>query len=499
MNNFHHTLISSGFRRRKRAVQAAVLAPLLALASGLLLSGCATNPVSGKSDFVMMTEKQEIDLGRKYHQELLKRYPPYEDEALQAYVREIGERLAAESHRNHLVFHFTVIDSPIVNAFAVPGGYIYISRGIMAYMNSEAELAGVLGHEIGHVTARHSVRQQAKAQTAGILTAVLGAAYGRSAGELGNIAGTAFVLGYGRSYELEADRLGAEYLARGEYDPQDMIGVVGILKDQEEFEKQRAEAEGREPNVYHGLFASHPRNDQRLQEVVQAAEKFKMPGAEPGKGRDEFLKRVNGMVYGHSESQGVLRGNSFYHNDLNMYVEFPKGWRVENLPDRLIATGPDQNEILQIKQRDRNIKQPPEDFLNGEFKNLEDGQRLRTGAGPGYAGVTKLRTAWGSQPVRVAAVYHGKKIIEFAGARKGDLPEDAFFDMVESFRPLKQSERKLAESRKIKIVRSKRGDTFATLAEKSGLTNYAEAQLRLLNGMYPDGEPTPGQMIKIVE
>jgi predicted Zn-dependent protease len=247
------------------------------------------------------------------------------------------------------------------------------------------------------------------------------------------------------------------------------------------------------------VFSSHPRNDQRLQEVVQAAEKQKVGNAERGKGRDEFLRHVNGMVYGNSESQGVLRGNHFYHKQLDMHIAFPEGWRIENLPDRLLASGKDQNDILQITARDRNLRQPPEDFLIGEYKNLEEGLSLKTDAGPGYAGVTKLNTAWGSQPVRVAAVYHGKRIVQFAGAKKDDLPGDEFFDTVNSFRPLRAHEKELAKSRLIKVVRSKRGDTFAKLAKISGLTNYAEAQLRLLNGMYPDGEPTPGQMIKIVE
>ena len=127
-----------------------------------LLAGCAVNPATGKTNFVMMSEQQELDLGRQYNQEIAKQNPPYADEKLQAYVQEVGQRVASHSHRSNIAYHFTVVDSPDINAFALPGGYIYIHRGLLAYLNSEAELAAVLGHEVGHVTARHSVQQQSQ-------------------------------------------------------------------------------------------------------------------------------------------------------------------------------------------------------------------------------------------------------------------------------------------------------------------------------------------------
>jgi len=213
----------------------------LALLAGLNVSGCATNPVTGRPDLVLMSEKQEIEVGKRNHQEILKQYRPYNDPALQNYVEGLVAELDEVSHRSHLDFHVTVLDSPQVNAFALPGGYLYITRGIMAYMNSEAELAGVLGHELGHITARHGVRQQ----TAGTLAGILGAGAGILTGsgqvaQAASTGGTALVRGYGRSHELEADRLGAEYLARVGYDPEEMINVVGILKAQEDYDKQLA-------------------------------------------------------------------------------------------------------------------------------------------------------------------------------------------------------------------------------------------------------------------
>ncbi|MEJ2114697.1 MAG: M48 family metalloprotease, partial [Gammaproteobacteria bacterium] len=197
------------------------------LLGSLFFAGCATNPVTGKQDFVLMSEEQEINLGKQAHQEVMKQYRPYNNPALQSYVEGLVDELGKKSHRSNLVYHVTVLDSPQINAFALPGGYLYITRGIMAYMNSEAELAGVLGHELGHVTARHGVRQQSAGTIAGILGAGVGILTGSNqAAQVANVGSTALIRGYGRNHELEADRLGAEYLANVGYDPQEMLKVV---------------------------------------------------------------------------------------------------------------------------------------------------------------------------------------------------------------------------------------------------------------------------------
>ncbi|HED18952.1 MAG TPA: peptidase M48 Ste24p, partial [Gammaproteobacteria bacterium] len=250
-----------------QAVRLTVLL-LISIFAFTLLQGCATNPVTGDQDFVLMSESEEISLGAKYNEQILREMSVYPDPELAAYVDQVGQRIAKVSHRPQLNYHFTVIDTPTVNAFALPGGYIYITRGILAYLNSEAELAAVLGHEIGHVTARHSVRQQSAATATGIAGTVLGAATGvPGSQDLFSVFGKAMLSGYGREQELESDRLGAQYLARSGYDPQAMLEVIGVLKNQEQFEQQRAREEKREARAYHGVFATHPDNDKRLQEV----------------------------------------------------------------------------------------------------------------------------------------------------------------------------------------------------------------------------------------
>jgi len=465
----------------------------------VFLTGCATNPVTGGQDFVMMSEKQELELGRQYHKEILKQYKIYENPKLQAYVEEIGERLAAQSHRKDLVFHFYLLDSPQVNAFATPGGYIYITRGIMSYMQEEAHLAGVIGHEIGHVTARHGVRQHAQSQLTGLLgTAIAIGTGSREVAQLSNLLGGAVVRGYGRSHELESDRLGAEYLAKTNYDPQKMLDVVGILKNQELADKARALAENRPPRAYHGVFATHPKNDTRLQEVIQAADKYKNANVTRyDDGR--FLELTNGMTYGSSESQGVTRGNSFLHKDLDLHLSFPQGWIIDNRPTSVVARSPKGEQQIIMQIRDLNKRQPAKEFLASNFSPFGEGRSLKTSEEQAYAGKAVIQTQAGKEKVQVAAVYRGKKAFMLYSRGKTTLPETEFFETVESLRRLKGKEKKQANATVIRLKKARKGDTFTKLAKKSPNAGpYAEQELRLINGMFPSGEPQAGQLIKIL-
>ena len=285
------------------------------------LSSCSVNPVTGKQDFVMINENQEIQMGREYNAQILKQNPVYQDQELQDYVQSIGESLAANSHRPNLVYRFTVLDSPDINAFALPGGYIYINRGLMAYLSSEEELAAVLGHEIGHVTARHSVRQYSQSQLMGVLSTAIEINSGRTAGNLANLASGALLSGYGRDMELEADDLGAQYIFQEGYSAQGMYEVLSVLKDQEIYSKKIAEQRGQEPRSYHGVFASHPSNDRRLQEVLNNVSVSYKQGVKNN--NDIFLSKIEGMVFGDSEQSGVRRGDEFFHGSLDLFLSSP--------------------------------------------------------------------------------------------------------------------------------------------------------------------------------
>lgn len=261
----------------------------------ITLTGCSSNPVTGKKDFSLISKDQEIAMGAQGHRDVLRTMKRYNNPGLQAYVNGIGQALARKSHRNKIRYTFTVLDDSTVNAFALPGGYIYITTGLMAYLNSEAELAGVLGHEIGHVTARHGVKQQSASIASAILIDIISKRAGNDGKSLSQF-GTALIRGYGRDHELQADKLGAQYLARVGYQPKSMIDVVSVLKAQEEFDKLQARKEGRQVRAYHGVFSSHPSNDRRLQEVISAAKSIKSAGTR-ATNHDGYLKQINGMKY----------------------------------------------------------------------------------------------------------------------------------------------------------------------------------------------------------
>lgn len=473
----------------------------VAVIGALLLTHCAQNPVSGGKDFVLMSEQQEIQQGAQANKEVLQQYGQVDDPELQAYVSRVGKSLAAKSHRANLNWHFTVVDSPEVNAFALPGGYVYITRGIMAYLNSEAELAGVIGHEIGHVTARHGVRQQSTATVIGlgtILGSILVPGLNNQAGSsLLQALGQSLEAGYGREHELEADRLGAEYLARTAYNPQAMVEVIGVLKNQELYDIQLAKQEGREPRRYHGVFETHPSNDSRLKQVVGEAKKYQV--ANPVENRDAYLKAMNGIYFGDSPDQGVVRNNVLLHEKLGIAVQFPQTWRVQNQPDRVVAINPQRTALVELKPAPKNT--PPMDILQKALK-LDQGARFESGNVNGNPAAFAAGALQG-KPVLAAAISHsGNQYLFAALAKDANAYSENRNEMkaaINSFHSLTAEERQRAKPHVIRVIKAQPGTSMAQLAAQSPLGKTAEAQLRLMNDLYPSGEPKPGQMIKIVQ
>ena len=484
---------------------------LLIIGAGFVvvwLNSCAVNPVTGNRDLVFVTEDQEIEgMGERYHPHLVRHYGgEYDDPKLKAYVVSVGERLARVSHRDDLVYHFTILDTPLINAFATPG-YVYITRGMLAYLGSEAELAAVLGHELGHITARHSVRQHTKGTLAAILANVI-ASSGNNTGwvDLSQFVSTAVIRGYGRKYELEADQLGAEYLARSGYEPSKILDVLRVLKDQESFEKQLAKEQGREPNVYHGIFATHPDNDLRLQEAVNAASELQKSTLDPEVNRAVYLEQIDGMTFGASEKQGVVRNSRFYHLDLGITFALPEAWNTKNLPDHLAAYNKGNTLMIVLVVEDRNRRHTPQDFLTRRYrKSIVEGSLKPLDAEMvGWTALLKnSNTPYGRQPLsRIAVLFSNKRVYRFLAATKDDgefdQADSVFMETIQSLRPLKDAEHELAKPKKIKLVRIKEGDSFADLVKDSSLSDHAEETLRLINGRYPDGNPEPGELVKNV-
>lgn len=475
---------------------------LILLLAAAALSDCAQNPVSGQSDLVLVSETEEIAIGRREDPKVRKQYGVYNNPALQQYVSGIGQRLAKASHRPGIKYHFLVMDSPEVNAFALPGGYIYVTRGLIAYLNSEAELAAVLGHELGHVTARHSVQQITAATAAGVGATVLQIFVPETRGAAGsnavNVLGSALLSGYGRDHELEADRLGAEYLARTGYDPQAMVRVVGVLKNQELLDAKIAEAEGREPRRYHGLFASHPDNDTRLQQVVGEAARYKQRSTRTG--REAFLRKIDNLVFADSAEQGIVRNNTFYHSGLGFALHFPAGWRVENRPDHVRALSPRGDALIDLRLVGP-AKGRPDQVLRRSI-GAGDSARISSTTINGLRAAIATTTIDGSQTL-VACVFLGQSaFLVGAQARSRAVFNQKRSEIeatLRSFHAITSKERTQAKPLRLRVTTARAGLTFAKLARYSPFDRFAEDQLRVINGMYPSGEPVAGQPVKIVE
>lgn len=465
------------------------LASIGLLACCLLLNGCATNPVTGDSDFTLTSQAEEIEQGREYHPRIIARYGVYDDPALQRYVDNIGQRLARVSHRSHLDFTFTVLDSPEINAFALPGGYVYITRGIMAYLDSEAELAGVLGHEIGHVTARHSVRQQGGQVASGILSVLITAVTGSvTAGDLSQQVGTGLVRGYGREHELEADRLGAEYLHKTGYNPDNMLQVISVLKDQEIYERELAKRENREPNIYHGVFSTHPENDERLKTVIRAAKKLSSQ-AYRDDDREAYHAMIEGLLWGPGARQGIVVGNRFSHPELGFALQFAPGWDVRNNPDRLFASNPQTGAVLQVglSALDDN------ESLSALLRRLTDKDDLEVAETPyGATALVNVKAGnAGRQPARLSAiVLDGERALTLLGTSPADTfteTDRSVVDVNLSFTRLSKAQIAAIQAPRLRIV-ERRAQSFASLARESAIAYDAESIIRLLNRAFPDGD-----------
>ncbi len=472
----------------------------------LHLGACAVNPATGSNDLVLMSEESEIALGRRTHKEILQRYSIYNNPQLQAYVSSVGEKLAENSHRSHLIYRFTVLDSKDINAFALPGGYIYVTRGLLAYLNSEAQLAAVLGHEIAHVTARHSVRQYSAAQLAGIgatLASVFIPNMNQAGGQLMQVLGSALLSGYGREHELEADKFGAEYAARTNYDSGAMLDVIRVLKNQETFSKIRAKSEGREPQNYHGLFATHPDNDTRLQKVIAHARQYQNK-TDTRKGGERYLRKIDGLIFGDNPEQGITRGNHFYHESLNISLAFPGGWSITNLPDRLISTAPQGVATQQMLVEDINKKTPPGEFMIQRLglTKLRNDKALRINGLQAHTSIASTNIGNKQRDARITVIYFNNQAYILLGTTRdpGTMSyyDAAFMATANSFHRMTDEEHALANPLRLKIIKSTPEINFNSLVKQSPLENHPEEQLRLLNGLYPQGKASSKSLLKII-
>lgn len=483
----------------RHRLAAGLLAAMLGLAG---LPGCSTNPATGGSDFTLLSPEDERRIGREQHPRIVAEFGGrYRDEAVQAYVEGLGTGLAAGSELAGTPFAFTVLDSPMVNAFALPGGYVYVTRGLLALAGSEAELAGVLGHEIGHVTARHGARQHGRSVIVGLGAAILGAAIGdRGAAELLNRGSGLVLRSYSREQEFEADGLGLRYMARAGYDPEAMASFLERLRAKAAFDAE-AQGGGADPDGF-SLASTHPRTVDRVHEARAA-----VLGAGPVEGRtgrDEYLRRLDGMVWGDSADQGFVRGQRFVHPVLRFEFTVPPAFTLTNLPTVVRAHAANGAVIL-FDTADAPAGASMPAYLRdgwGRQLPLSDLTRLTIDGAEAATGAARVSTGRGPYDLRLLAIRGDPgRVFRFLFAT----PAAETARMTEGlqrtslgFRRLTEAEAAREQPYRLRIHRMRPGDTLAALARHAAGVPNAEALLRVLNGLQPGQEPAAGQLVKYV-
>lgn len=486
------------------------LAGIGAAAACTGLHGCGSvNPATGRTSFTGLSSvEDDVKLGREEHGKIIKEFGgEYENRRLKGYVDGIGLTLARHAEFQQFSYRFTILNTPVVNAFALPGGYVYITRGLLALASNEAELAGVMAHEIGHVNARHTAERMAAAQVSqlGLIAGAIGAAVLGLPGEvmqLGQTVAMASIQSYSRSQELEADTLGIRYMSRAGYDPQGMVTFLSTLREQSMVE---AQMQGLPPGKVDefNIMATHPRTKQRVEEAMKVAATARP--ASPRIARDDYLNNIDGMLFGDDPVQGIVRGRLYQHPGLRFQFRVPEGFRIVNGEDQIVARDNNGAAILfdtaRIKgsrtmaayvQNEWSPKTPLRDVENITINGVE----AATGwvrAQDKQRGVIDLRG--------VAIRRDAGSVFRFlfmSPANQAQRLSRPFRETTYSFRNLTRDEAAKIHALRLLVVPAQKGDTISALAKSLPYDRYNDAWFRLLNDLQAGQGLQAGQRMKVV-
>jgi predicted Zn-dependent protease len=486
----------AGARRRPLGAAAGGLAATAFLL--LALPGCSTNPATGAREVVIMSADREKAVSEQASQQVAAQMGLVRDETLTAYVQSIGKRLAALSPRQDVAYEFHVVDLPEANAFALPGGHIYVSRGLLALANSEDELANVIGHEIGHVAARHAAQRETRATGVGVLTtlgtiaaAVAGSGEAAQAiGQLGQLAGAGVMASYGREQEREADRIGQEIAARGGWNPRGMTVFLRTLGRDTELRTGKRERPG--------FLDDHPTTPERVEVSGAFARTLQVGSPAPiAASRPEFLARIEGVQIGEDPKAGVFRGETFLHPDLDLHVDLPDGWQMRNEPAAVGGISSNGAAFIKIEGDGQGT-----DVVAAADAFLEKA---------GFARARRLRVRAGAERAYQALANDGQRALEFTWiphrgqiyrvtsacpAQSYSAYKRLFERTIQSFRPLTADERRSIQSRTLYTAQARAGETLAELSQRTR-NAWSVDETAVANGIFAYDRLTAGQFVKI--
>lgn len=478
---------------------------LFFILTALLLASCSRNPVTGKREVMFMSESQEINLGKQSDPSIVAQYGLYEDQKLQTFINTKGKQMAAISHRPDLPYDFKILNTPVVNAFAVPGGFVYFTRGILAHFNNEAEFAGVLGHEIGHITARHSAKQYSKQMLLqGLFVGglILSEDFRNFADVASQGLGLLF-LKYGRDAESQSDELGVEYSTKIGYDAVEMANFFNTL------DRMRQKSGQSIPE----FMSTHPNPANRFQAVQQYASQEQKAGKQYAVNRNEYLQMINGITYGEDPREGYVENNVFYHPELKFSFRLPIGWQYQNSPSQfqmaepngkaMMVLGLEGGNTLQAAQRaiiERNNLQVLEQqstMVNGNPAIVMVSKQV-----PEQAGQQQGQTTQTVLQLMTYIIEYGGNLYKIHGVANStdfDRFVGTFQQTMQDFRKLTDANKLNKQPTRIKVVPVKTNGTITSALQSYGMSNDQIQELLILNGMQANETVTRGMLIKTLD
>lgn len=470
---------------------------------GLLLFSCAVNPVTGKKQLMLVSESQELEMGRQYDPQVIATFGAYENASLLASIQAKGTEMGKISHRPNIEYHIRVLDSPVVNAFAVPGGYIYLTRGILAQLNNEAELLGVLGHEMGHIAARHTASQQSKQQV-GQLLLIGGILASKELQQYADYAMQGMqllFLKFSRDDEREADRLGVEYSSKIGYDAHKMADFFMVL-----YKMNLASNQAGIPT----FLSTHPDPGDRYNSVNQEATvwqtNLKYPSFKVE--ADTYLSMINGMIYGEDPRQGYVEGNTFYHPVLKFKFSLPTAWQLENSPIQVSMAPKDGKAmILFTLSQQKSADEAAKSAINEMGLTLIENRKTTVNGLPAMITLSKQvstdQTTGQQNSVKILSYFidYDKMTYAFHG-----LAAEADFDSfsktlanaMASFSKLSDPAKINVKPKKIILKTVQHAGTMAETLKSFGVQQNNMEALALLNNIELNAQVQQGKLIKTI-
>ena len=463
------------------------------LVAGAVSAACVRNPATGKHELMLVSESQEIQMGQQADSQVIASIGLYPDPALQSYVQGLGTRLATTSERPNLSWTFRVVDDPAVNAFAIPGGFVYVTRGILAHMTTEAELATVMGHEIGHVTARHTAHEMSREQVAGLglaIGSIASSQIAKYAGVASQALGVMF-LKFSRDNENQADELGVRYSSRANYDSRQMVDVMRVL------DKITAESGGRLPE----WLATHPDPGNRIAHINAVIARMQTDFAGATVNRDAFERRLDGITFGMNPREGFFKGTEFFHPDLKFRISFPSGWQTVNSKAAVAAQSPQQDAAIELTLASgSNADQAARSFLSSE--GVQAGTLTPASINGLTAAQAPFAASTQSGTLRGTAVFieYGRsvyRVLAYGTEASWPANQDVAPRAWSSFGPVNDPAILNVQPQHIDLITVDRRTTLAELARRRP-SPVPVATLALINQVDETAPLEPGRIVKWV-